>query len=184
MKDCLSFLVVGFGAFLVVPSLTVAGQNDDPKKSLPNFKTTTRKKDDAIEVRSDKDKTFFVVKSPSGISQAVIERLSDSWPKTVVLRLHLKGLESFRAANGKTKLDAAVSFRDAKPKVRQWKDANENAGLDDKSPLWMDVRILGTDGKPAKALPLQNGHFEMTLPKVFFEGNPKSITVSWVDFFR
>jgi hypothetical protein len=184
MKGCLSFLVVGLVAFLVVHPLTVAGENDDPKKSLPNFKTTTRKKDDAIEVRSDKDKTLFIVKSPSGISQVVIERQADSWPKTVVLRLHLKGLESFRASNGKTTLNAAISFQDAKPKVRQWKDANENAGLDDKSPLWMDVRMLGSDGKPAKAIPLNNGYFEMMLPKLFFEGNPKSIMVSWLDFFR
>ena len=184
MKDLLRFLVIGLVAFLVVHGLTVWGKNEDPKKSTRNFKTTTRKKDDTIDVRSDMDRTLFIVKSPSGISQAIIERQADSWPKTVGLRLHLKGLESFRAANGKTTLNAAVSFQDAKPKVRQWKDANENAGFDNKSPLWMDLRIIGSDGKPAKAFPLQNGHFEIMLPTVFFEGNPKSITVSWVDFFR
>jgi hypothetical protein len=30
----------------------------------------------------------------------------------VVLRLHLKGLENFRASNGKVRLDAAVSIQD------------------------------------------------------------------------
>jgi hypothetical protein len=184
MKDLLSFLVIDLVAFLVMHGLTAWGNNDDSKKSTGNFKTTTRKKDDTIDVRSDMHRTLFIVKSPSGISQAVIERQADSWPKTVGLRLHLKGLESFRASNGKTTLNAAVSFQDAKPKVRQWKDAKENAGFDDKSPLWIDLRIIGSDGKPAKAFPLQNGHFEMMLPKVFFEGNPKSITVSWVDSFR
>jgi len=24
----------------------------------------------------------------------------------------------------------------------------------------------------------------MTLPKVFFEGSPKSITLNWIDFYR
>jgi hypothetical protein len=56
--------------------------------------------------------------------------------------------------------------------------------LDEKSPLWTDIRIVGGDGKPAKKLPLKNGDFELTLPRAFFEGNPKAITVNWIDFYR
>ena len=48
----------------------------------------------------------------------------------------------------------------------------------------MDIRILTSKDKPAKVLPLKNGYFEMTLPKAFFEGNPKSITLNWIDFYR
>ncbi len=158
----------------------VAAAGDPPSK----FKITTKKKDDTVEVRADKDKAMFVVKSPFGISQAVIERLDDAWPKTVELRLHLKGLESFRVTNEKTKLDAAAGIQDGKPKVRQWKDGKEDAPLDDKSPFWMEVRILGGDGKAGKALPLKDGYFEVTLPRSLFEGNPKAITVNWIDFYR
>jgi hypothetical protein len=74
------------------------------------LKITTRRKDDAVEVRWDKGKAVFVVKSPFGISQAVIERGEATWPKPLVLWLHLKGLEGFRASNGKVTLDAAVSI--------------------------------------------------------------------------
>ena len=72
------------------------------------FQVTTRRKDDSVEVRADKDKTLFIIQSPFGISQAVIERKDEKWPGAVVLRLCLKGLESFRASNGKVTLDAAV----------------------------------------------------------------------------
>ena len=137
-----------------------------------------------MEVRAEKDRAVFSVKSPFGISQAVIERTDDKWPDAVVLRLHLKGLESFRASNGKVTLDAAVSIQEGKPKVRLWKDGKEDAPLDEKSPFWMDVRILTGDGKPAKELPLKDGYFEMALPRAFFEGNPKSITLNWIDFYR
>jgi hypothetical protein len=126
----------------------------------------------------------FAVKSPFGISQAVIERQEDTWPKAVVLRLHLKGLSSFRAANGKIRVDTAVSIDDGKQQVRLWKDGKEDAPLDEKSPLWMDVRIVGGDGKPAKELPLKDGYFEVALPKALLEGNPKSITLTWIDFYR
>ncbi len=165
---------------LILGIAAVATAGDSPSK----FKITTKKRDDTVEVRADQDKVMFVVKSPFGISQAVIERQDDAWPKIVALRLHLKGLESFRVAYDKVKLDAAVSVQDGKPKVRQWKDGKEDAPLDEKSPFGAEIRMLGADGGAAKDLPLKDGYFEVTLPRAFFEGNPKAITVAWIDFYR
>jgi hypothetical protein len=126
----------------------------------------------------------FNVMSPFGISGAVIEREGEKWPETVVLRLHLKGLENFRASNGKVTLHAAAGIRDGKPQVRLWKDDMEVFPLNEKSPFWMDIHILTGDGKPAKEIPLKDGSFEVTLPRAFFEGNPKTITLNWIDFYR
>ncbi len=44
--------------------------------------------------------------------------------------------------------------------------------------------MVGKDGKPAKTIPLDDGYFEMQLPKALFEDNPKSITINWIDFYR
>ncbi len=165
---------------LLVGASAVAVASDPP----PKFKITTKRKDDTVEVRAEKDRTVFSIKSPFGICQAVIERKGEKWPEAVVLRLHLKGLENLRASNGKVTLDAAVSVQDSKPKMRLWKDGKEDALLDEKSPFWMDVRILNGDGKPAKELPLKDGCFEMALPRAFFEGNPKAMTLNWTDFYR
>jgi hypothetical protein len=169
---------------LLFSSFALAGDGDAPKDPPAKFKITTRRKDDTVEGRVEKDRAVFSVQSPFGISQAVIERADDKWPDTVMLRLHLKGLSNFRASNGKVRFDAAVSMQDEKLQVRMWKDGNEDAALDEKSPLWTDIRIVGGDGKPAKELPLKDGYFEILLPKAFFEGNPKSITVNWIDFYR
>ncbi len=148
------------------------------------FKVTTKRKDDTVEVKAEKDKALFIIKSPFGISHAGIEREGEKWPDTVLLRLHLKGLESFRASNGKVTVEAAVSIQEGKAKVRLWKDGKEDAPLDQKSPLWTEFRIVGGDDKPAKELPLTGGYFEVALPKALFEGNPKSITLNWIDFYR
>ena len=56
--------------------------------------------------------------------------------------------------------------------------------LGSKKPYWIDVRILGGDGSPAKAIPLKDGYFELPLPMAFFKANPNSITVNWIDFYR
>jgi hypothetical protein len=170
--------------FLVISGIALADDGDPPKDQPAKFKITTKRKDDTVEVRADKDKTLFITKSPFGISQAVIEREGEKWPDAVVLRLHLKGLESFRASNGNVTLDAAVSIQEGNVKVRLWKDGKEDAPLDEKRPFWKPIRIVGGDGKPAKELPLKEGYFEVALPRAFFEGNPKSITLNWIDFYR
>ena len=176
--------VIPLAVLLVISGTALAGDGDAPKDQPAKFKITTKRKDDSVEVKAEKDKTVFAVKSPFGIGQAVIERQEDTWPQAVVLRLHLKGLSSFRASNGKVRVDAAVSIEEGKQKVRVWKDGQEDAPLDEQSPLWGDIRIVGGDGKPARELPLKGGYFEVALPRAFFEGNPKVITLKWIDFYR
>src|SRR5436190_8718660 len=73
-------------------ALAVAADGVAPKNPSDRFKITTKRTDDSVDVRADKHKAFITVKSPFGISQAVIEGREDDWPKVVVLRLHLKGL--------------------------------------------------------------------------------------------
>jgi hypothetical protein len=172
-----------FVLFIVVLVCMRAGADGSgsSSKEPAKFKTSTRKNDDSIDVQMEKDKAIVDVKSASGISSGTIERQDEKWPEKVVLRLNLKGLESFKASNGKVTLEAAVSNQ---LKVRQWKDGKEGDELDAKSAHWMDVSIIGADGKPAKQIPLQQGYFEITLPKAFFDGNPKTITLNWVDFAR
>ena len=148
----------------------------------PQFKIITKRDHDKVEVKVQKGTTVFLVHSPFGISQAVIERTDENWSDIVMLRLHLKGLENFKVTNGKVTLDSAVSSQDGN--VRLWKDGKEDSPLDSKSPYWTEIRMFGDDGKPMNTIPLKDGYFEMLLPKAFFEDNPKSITLNWIDFYR
>lgn len=148
----------------------------------PVFKITTNRSDDRVEVKSKDDKTLFIIRSTFGISNATIERTTDQWPDKNVIQLRLKGLEKFKLTTDKLKLEASISSQDGS--VRLWKDGKEDSPLDSKSPYWMEIKILGSDGEPTKAIPLKDGSFEMQLPKKFFDDNPKSINVEWIDFYR
>ncbi len=170
-----------FAPGLIVLALAVTtAAADDP----PPLKVTTKRADDRADVKVEKDKLIVSVQSPFGISHAVIERKGETWPDAVVLRLHLKGLENFKVTSEKVKLEGSAALQDGKPQVRLWKDGKEDAPLDAKSPYWMEARIVGGDGKRVKELPLKGGYFELPLPRAIFDGNPKTITVNWIDFYR
>lgn len=98
-------------------------------KDSPQFKFTTKLDDDKIEVHLENGKAVISIHSRFGISHAKIERLGEKWPDDVMLRLHLKGLESLKVSNGKITLNAAVSSHD----VRLWKDDNEDSPLNSKA---------------------------------------------------
>lgn len=151
------------------------------------FKITTKRSDDKVDLYPSVDKgsiAIFSIRSPFGISNATIERIESNWKQPIVIRLHLKGLENLQITNGKTTLEASVSSHDEKSRVRFWKDKDEDKLLDSTSPYWMEIRMMDRDEKLTNAIPLIDGYFEMQLPKAMFEDNPKSITISWIDFYR
>lgn len=54
--------------------LAAAGALAAADDQATRFKVTTKRKGDAVEVRAEKGRAGFIVKSPFGISQAVNER--------------------------------------------------------------------------------------------------------------
>lgn len=150
--------------------------------SESQFKIVTKRDNDTVEVKVVRDEAVISVRSPFGISQATIDRGNEKWPNIVVMQLHLKGLENFKVTNGSITLEAAVSSHDGK--VRLWKDGKVDSLLDAESPYWMEIRIIGNNDKPVQAIPLEDGYFDLQLPKAFFEDNPKTITGNWIDFYR
>ena len=147
-----------------------------------DFKLTP-KDGDTIDVKVDKERTLFDVSSSTGIGQAEIERRKSEWPNVVVIRLRLRGLEHFQVVAGAKKLEAAVGSRNGRLEIRAWKDGDESRPLDDKSPNWPKISVIDS-GQPAKGLPLTEGWFDIELPRALFEGNPSTIGVSWIDFYR
>lgn len=73
---------------------------DEIPGAQPQFKIITKWTTDKVEVQIENDKTVFAIRSTFGISNAVIKRTDEKWPECMVLRMHLKGLESFQAMSG------------------------------------------------------------------------------------
>jgi hypothetical protein len=96
---------------LVVSGIALADDGDAPKDQPAKFKITTKRKDDTVEVQSEKDKTLFIMKSPFGISQAVIEREGEKWPDAAQLQRDQRRLAMHRCC-GQTRLLPRQPFDD------------------------------------------------------------------------
>src|SRR5687767_9810156 len=75
----------------------------------PGFLATAGRTDTRIKFLSNADTTTIDITSPTGIDKATINRESDEWPKTILVRLHLGGLESFKAGGKGFSIQWSVS---------------------------------------------------------------------------
>lgn len=151
-----------------------------------DFDVALKRVQDRVEICAEEGRVLFTVASPRGIGAATIRRRAAPWPKTVVLRLQLRGLESLTIEAGQVTLGASVSSS-APHAVRLY--ASETGSQQEKAVArgnryWTEVRILGADGKPASGLPTEGGWFELELPAAVLKDNPESVAIHWIDFYR
>lgn len=144
----------------------------------PPFHASVGRKDSRIRFEAEGDATILDITSEFGIDKASVTRLTDEWPKSIVVRLHLKGLESFKASNEDVTVEWAVGS-DGDSRVTLWK-GKEEIPLDRDSPYFTQGRVVGGDGK----VPLKDGYFEVPLPAKLFEDKLKEVKLHWIDFYR
>ncbi len=149
-------------------------------RGSPGLRATVGRKDSQVRFLSAGGSHVIDISSRFGIDRATIRRVTDSWPTTILVRLHLAGLESFSAGNGKIAVGWSVASTGNGASIVSLHKGGDDRPLDGKSPYHTPVRIVGGNGK----IPLKNGYFEVPLPAKLFEGNPDQVTLRWIDFYR
>ena len=181
MNRPMKSLIFFFVPLLVLTNVAASLADEEPSA----FKISARQPKDQITVQSKDEKAIFSITSPSGIGSATIERTDQRWPNEVVLQVHLHGLESFSISNGTVKLAASVlSHSDNLRLLHLWKEGKEGPRLDKSSPFWTAIEIVGAKDNAAQKIPLERGYFQLVIPKALLAGNPKSISLSWINFYR
>lgn len=146
----------------------------------PAFTITTKKPADQVKVTVENGTATLDVTSPSGIGGATVTLPKGEWPTTIILRLHLSGLESFAVSNGKIKLTGSVLSHSGNTKRLY---LTEIGNGDEREPS-TQINIFDAQGKPANGLPAKGGYFEIRLPRALLESEPKSLELGWIDFYR
>jgi hypothetical protein len=146
----------------------------------PPFGSEVGREGSKVRFLTEGGATIIDIASKFGIDKATIRRESPKWPTSILVRLHLGGLELFNVGNGEISVDWSVSSTGDNSSRVFLRNGGEETPLDTKSPYHTPVRIVGGNGM----IPLKDGYFEVTLPIKLFVRNPEEITLEWIDFYR
>ncbi len=138
---------------------------------------------DGTRVRIAPDRqggTTIEIHCESGIGHATLHRQAATWPRQVILRLHLRGLESLKATVGDTTLQWSIASHGNHACTASLHAPDGTTTIDARSPYFAAVRIASGQ----KQIPLAEGHFEVVLPAKLLAENPQAIALSWIDFYR
>ncbi|NLF68105.1 MAG: hypothetical protein GX575_03510 [Candidatus Anammoximicrobium sp.] len=150
------------------------------------FEVAVQRVEDRVDIRAGAERVVLTLVSPRGIGAATVRRRGARWPKTVTLRLQLRGLEWLTVAAGKVTLGVSVSSS-APEAVRLFSSETgkpQKETVERGSCYWTQVRVLDPNGKPASGLPGAGGWFEVQLPAALLKDNPESVAIRWIDFYR
>ncbi len=161
-----------FLALTVVSGLAMAARADD--KTGPKFTFKTKKKDDEIKAKTEKDRGVFRITSKSGISAGEITLTEGSWPKHIVLHFAewSRHFEGFGADNGTIKLNGRL--RAGEDKSVWYHDRNGNE-VQDKNKSAFTVT---TERKQDDEL------IVVVLPPDYCAKDAKSLKLFWIDAYR
>ena len=149
----------------------------------PVFNVTTKNQEDQIHIQQENSIITVDIHSPTGIGSAKFELESGAMPETMVLRLHLKGLEDVRLISDQATISASVSSSAVfNVTNQQIISAGNEYSITPIDPLWMKIQIVSD--QTDKKIPLEAGFFEITVPKEFIQTAGNSFEIQWIDFYR
>jgi len=133
----------------------------------------------AVPLKGDPRVTFSTggemllidITSPTGIGSAAIEKTSGQWPAKIVMRLHVKGLESFQFLYGDTRVDVSVSSHGDNAVHEVYEQPGKMGTVSPGDPYWIAV----TPGA---------GYFDLEAPADFLKSEESKFTIEWIDFYR
>lgn len=160
-------LILVFVCTLALAACAPAGRQVDS----PSFHATDLKGDPRIIFTASADLLLIDITSPTGIGSARIEKTAGQWPPKIVMRLRLKGLESFKFTYGDQTIALEVSSQNDKVVRESLLKNGQQTTLTAGDPYWMNV----TPG---------NDYFDVEAPLDFFKSGATQFTMEWIDFYR
>jgi hypothetical protein len=167
----LSFLLVSCG-----------GVSANAQSGEPAFLVVTKNPDDQVSIQHQNETTLIDIQSPTGIGTASFELESGVMPGAVVLHLHLQGLEGFRLTSAEQSISASVASSDVSSIDQQLISSGDEVPLQPGHPLWMNIETVSE--RLQKTIPLEQGYFQISLPREFLQKAGQAFAIEWIDFYR
>jgi hypothetical protein len=135
------------------------------------YQAVPLKGDPRITFNTTADAVLIDITSPTGIGSAAIEKTSGQWPARIVMRLHVKGLESLQFLYGDTRIDVSVSSHGDNAVHQVYEQPGKMGPASPGDPYWIAV----TPGA---------GYFDLEAPADFLKSGESKFTIECIDFYR
>ena len=155
---------------LVAWSLSACAPSSTPIDQA-TYQAVPLKGDPVSTFSTTNDMLLIEITSPTGIGSTRIEKLSGLWPPQIVMRLHVKGLESFKFRYNTTIINVSVSSHGDNAVTEEYQQQGKVGVVSAGDPYWIAV----THG---------DGYFDLTAPADFHKSGASQFTIEWVDFYR
>ena len=133
-------------------------------------KADLRRDADQIAIAQPEGEGALVtITSQSGIGGVKLTRVGDSWPKTLTLKINLKGLEGLTLTQGDLQLRTALKLAD-----------HEGFRRTDAGP-WQDAKL---DAALRPRLVQEAGSITIEIPAGWPDPKQTELAVEWIDFYR
>lgn len=160
--------------------------------------TLDRPENSSVTTELTKGRAVIDVVDKEGINGLNARLVEGEWPEEVIIRLHLRGLESLEISYSNFTIATGVpSTGDpGSPLILSVVDeaGHEQSVSPSADVYYPDIQVITPDGVTAVGplatgerppFPLPEGSaFEITLPPHFHHGDHLSFSLQWIDFYR
>ncbi len=166
MRRFLLLTLAGVALFCLAACAPAANSID-----RATYKAVPLKGDPHIAFSTTNELLLIDITSPTGIGGATIEKTGGQWPPKTMLRLHVKGLESFKFHYADITIDVSVSSHGEHAVNETFEQAGTLGVVSAGDPYWITV----TPGE---------GYFDLGVPAAFLKSGENKFTIEWIDFYR
>jgi hypothetical protein len=150
---------------LTACALSTVSSNPSAYKAMP------LKGKPVVTFSATNDILSIDITSPTGIGSTAIEKTDGKWPSKIVMRMHVKGLESFKFHYADTSIEVSASSHGASTVSETYEQAGLRGTLKFGDPSWIKV----TWGE---------GYFDVKASAAFLKSGADKFTIEWIDYYR
>ena len=161
----------------------------EPPESTAAATVTVANAQDQVTVFWEGERLIVDVESPGGIGQAAVELAGEPLPSSIVLRFHLAGLEHLEFTYAATTITVSLLSTGEHRVVEHVVGPGQSTPepLTPDSVYWMEVTVSPSDALSDQRSSVQRTTptvIEVAVPADFFQGESRSFSLAWIDFYR
>lgn len=172
--------------------VTVASLKSAVEKNTTGLEARDVREGTKVTFAGDSEQAAVDIRCERGIDTCTLVRKGEHWPKQLALRIHLRGLESFKVIADDTIINWAVESRGEFASHSTLTSGKRETQLEPGDPYHTIARpVRSPDPVSVTKEPGRKGLqvmiprcFEVPIPARLLENNPEKLQLQWIDFYR